>query len=138
MTQLLFFKHNHSIDATLSVEQLQALPNPFDLVTAVPDTHIWSTAELTDPWFRIISWPLLTWPLSATALQFLEGTETTIKTHLFRYRARFLNLNAALIPMALKTWWLDDARAVPIFDVTLNPATVLTTIGVTRPLTAHS
>jgi hypothetical protein len=141
MADLCFFKRDHSTDPSLSADQLIALPQPYDLLTGAPDTHIWSTAELTDPWFRIVAWPELPWPLPAYVQKFLASqipgkAQASIKV---RYRGSYLNLNHATIPAALKTWWVDDTRAKPILTIGVDtpglalPQNVMTVIGVDRP-----
>lgn len=117
--ELLFFKHDHSADAAVSADQAAKLPQKFDLVDYRPDGWQWGNEELTNPWFRIIVWSVLTDAECQTIVSRevaqvdANGVPTTIR----QYRGFNLNLADARIPAALKTWWQDDTRTQPKFVV---------------------
>jgi len=137
MTELLFFKWSHANQSspTPPTPHLAALPKRFDLIAAQPDGWNWGNAELTNPWFRIIAWPPL--QLSA-ALEFLapfpEDLAADQKTPITyeQYRKFFLDLSNVSVPVALRNWWQDDTRAVPIFTTNIAPAAVVSAIRTAR------
>lgn len=141
MTELLFFKWDHSTQTipTPPKDKLAGLPQRFDLITAQPDGWNWSTLELTNPWYRIIAWPALAWPLPAQAAQLLDSIPATFsgKTRLsyLQYRAWLLDLsNTAVIPQALRTWWQDDTRVQPKFLTNMSPGVVLAAAKTARAI----
>jgi hypothetical protein len=136
VAELLFFKWHHALQSvpTPPIPNLAALPKRFDLVSAQDDGWIWGTQELTNPWFRIISWP----PLQLTAaLEFLlplpADLDVDSKPITYQqYRKSFLDLSNVSVPVALRNWWQDDTRAVPIFTTNIAPAAVVAAIRTAR------
>jgi len=140
VTELLFFKWHHALESvpTPPIKHLAALPKRFDLITAQPDGWNWGDAELTNPWFRIIAWPQLN--LSA-ALEFLAPLPAVLDIDsnpitYAQYRGSFLDLNNVGVPVALRNWWQDDTRAVPIFTTNISPAVVVSAIRTARAAVA--
>lgn len=105
-----------------------------DVVMACPDDWVWGSEAMTAPYWRIIKHTQL--PLSeAQALMTPElDVDPQNPSRTLQKRAFKLNIDAAALPQAIKTWLADDSRATPVLDVTpLVNLTNFRALKVTKP-----
>lgn len=119
--ELLFFAHDHSLDLTLTVAQLAALPKVYDLVTHQAAGWKWGKEEIANPWFRIVTWSSALAADLDTLLAALVPSGGTKGTPEFlgQYRGFYLDLKPANLnlPVGFSRWWLDDGRTQQAFAI---------------------
>lgn len=116
MALLVLFKHDHAADQSVEEKIVAALPSPFDLIDWFPDGVNIGEATLDNPWFRVLRW---------------ASPDNVINTLMGREYGEFDHLNEPLnhpqfrisylggldkIPN-FTTWWEDNSRRVPIFEI---------------------
>lgn len=137
MPELLFFKHDHSTQSVPapSVAQLAALPKQFDLVTWQADGWPWSHEELTNAWFRIISWvDAIPANLDALLSPQLPAVDVNSQpTTYWLYRGFRLNVVGPSVPLQWLNWLNDDTRAQPKFVIPHGSLLTVTGVTLARP-----
>jgi hypothetical protein len=89
-----------------------------DVIVVVPDGWGWSDIECTNPHWRIFKWPSVTESeASALLTPELPISEADVDNPLLQRRGFNLNLDAAILPAALKAYLADDSRVQPFFNV---------------------
>lgn len=89
-----------------------------DVIVVAPDGWGWSTIELTAPHWRIFKWSSVTESeASALLTPELPVSEVDIDNPLLQRRGFNLNIDAAILPSALKAYIADDSRAQPFFTI---------------------
>jgi hypothetical protein len=89
-----------------------------DVIIVVPDGWGWSDIERSDPQWRIFKWPSVSESeASALLTPELPVSEADVDNPLLQRRGFNLNLDAAILPAALKAYLADDTRAQAFFAV---------------------
>jgi hypothetical protein len=115
---LVRWRSKHSDDLYRDVQ----LTKRGDVIEACEDGHDWTPAELTNPDWRILKVPGLTWN-EANALKSSEDGDPTTNKMLQR-RGFYIDVSSLTLPQSFIDWVRDDTRAAPTF--TIGPAALAT------------
>lgn len=127
MTELLLYALDAAtLEPDLPMEAIAGRMKLFDLVTAQDDGWGWGERELTEPCFRLVSWP----NLGGDVVDILMGPFVDHLTsqgqpplNYPQPRGWFLNLLDPRIGQAMPhaiAWWRDATRQQPMFTMPAN------------------
>lgn len=90
-----------------------------DVVAVCPDGWGWSSEEQTNPHWRIVKWPALSVSAATVFLSSEIDTEPQLvgENPMLQRRGFSFDLDAAILPAAVKAWLTDDTRAHPSYTV---------------------
>lgn len=97
-----------------------------DVIVVEPDGHVWGTDELSNPDWRILKLPNVSVLQAQSFLSEEVDTDPQKPSRMLQKRGFKLDVDAATLPAAVKTWLLDKTRAAPTFTVNFTPAQFIT------------
>ena len=96
-----------------------------DAIHIAPDGWQWGSIELTNPGWRIVALPNITEAQAASFMAKEVDVDPQNPSKMLQRRAFKLDLSNVTIPAAIKTWFQDDDRTLPIRTINMTPAQFL-------------
>lgn len=103
------------------------------IIDVRPDGWGWTTTELTNPDWRMISLPNIT--VSQATAYLAAGTATPNTAEIAARRAFKFDIDANTLSTPMKNWIKDATRATPMFTLTFTSAQISVFIVAVPPAT---